>query len=187
MLCLKLSEKHFSGLESNVLLTLSPVQGLVHWIDFIQQIADALEKVCNYVIVRAGLHLHSTRLRRLCSALYSERFTLCLPWVTGWRNSNALYRRRRVRSIGLFFGYLRLIDRALKASWDSWAYHSDLRPSVSWKHDGRIQSLKVVDSPFSNFNYPWNEFCEFLLEWLEFCVWQHFKGSLDLSTNLIFK
>ena len=58
---------------------------------------------------------------------------------------------------------------------------------VSWKHDGRIQSLKVVDSPFSNFNYPWNEFCEFLLEWLEFCVWQHFKGSLDLSTNLIFK
>ena len=25
------------------------------------------------------LHLRSTRLRRLCSALYYERFTLCLP------------------------------------------------------------------------------------------------------------
>ena len=49
--------------------------------------------------MRAGLHLRSTRLRRLCSALYSERFTLCLPWVTDWWNSNALYRRRRLRSI----------------------------------------------------------------------------------------
>ena len=37
--------------------------------------------------MRTGLHLRSTRLRRLCSALYSERFTLCLPWVTGWWNS----------------------------------------------------------------------------------------------------
>ena len=51
--------------------------------------------------MRAGLHLRSTRLRRLCSALYSECFTLCLPWVTGWRNSNALYRQRRLRSISL--------------------------------------------------------------------------------------
>ena len=32
--------------------------------------------------------------------VYSEHFTLCLPCVTGWRNSNALYRRRRLRSIG---------------------------------------------------------------------------------------
>ena len=49
--------------------------------------------------MRAGFHLRSARLRCLCSALYSERFTLCLPWVTGWRDSNVLYRRRRLRSM----------------------------------------------------------------------------------------
>ena len=43
--------------------------------------------------MRAGFHLRSTRLSFLCSALYSERFTLCLTWVTGRRKPNALYRR----------------------------------------------------------------------------------------------
>ena len=43
----------------------------------------------------------STRKIRLWSALYSERFTMCLPWIAGWRNSNALHRWRRLLSIDL--------------------------------------------------------------------------------------
>ena len=55
-----------------------------------QQIADALQKVCT---VTNCLHLRSTGLR---IALYSKRFELCLPWVTGCWNCNALQRRIKI-------------------------------------------------------------------------------------------
>ena len=116
------------------------------------------------LIVRAGLHLRSTRLKRLCSALYSERFTLCLPWVTGWRNSNDLYRRRRLRSI--------VVDNSLN-------YHK-----MSRKRPLSI-SLNLRNMQWSSYSLgislldKWSFFTEFCLNLRphNLCLWSFWRYS----------